>query len=231
MKILVADDEREIRNVLRLLLEREGYEVVLASNGNDAIRAAEKHNDLDLCIMDIMMPRLTGVEATVHIREFSNVPILFLTAKSLDADRAEAYRAGGDDYLVKPFSGPELLLKVDAMIRRYNQYRAKPVKEDGDLIHLGSDITVSPSRREVTKGGQVIDIRDKEFDVLVYLAKNRTKTVSAPDLYEAVWEEMPLPSSSNTVTVHILNLRRKLEDTPSSPKVIRTIWGKGYQID
>ena len=231
MKILVADDEREIRNVLRLLLEREGCEVILASNGNDAVRAVEKNPDLDLCIMDIMMPRLTGVEATAHIREFSNVPILFLTAKSLDADRAEAYRAGGDDYLVKPFSGPELLLKVDAIVRRYNQYRSKPLAEDADTIRLGSDITIAVSHREVHKGGVSIDIRDKEFDVLVYRAKNRGTTISAPDLYQAVWNEMPLPSSSNTVTVHILNLRRKLEDVPSSPKVIRTIWGKGYQID
>ena len=117
------------------------------------------------------------------------------------------------------------------MIRRYNRYRGKPVKDEGDLIRIGSDITLSPSRREVIKGGESVDIRDKEFDVLVYLASNRGKTISAMDIYEAVWHEMPLPSSSNTVTVHILNLRRKLEGGASSPKVIRTVWGRGYQID
>ena len=231
MKVLVVDDEREIRNVLRLLLEREGYEVYLAANGNDAIYAVQDNPDLDLCIMDIMMPRLSGVEATEHIREFSDVPILFLTAKSLESDRASAYNAGGDDYLVKPFSGTELLFKVEAMIRRYNRYRGKPVKDEGDLIRIGTDITLSPSRREVTKAGEIVDIRDKEFDVLVYLASNRGKTISAMDIYEAVWHEMPLPSSANTVTVHILNLRRKLEGATSSPKVIRTVWGRGYQID
>lgn len=231
MKILVADDEREIRNVLRLLLEREGYEVYLASNGNEAIRTVEENPDLDLCIMDIMMPRLSGVEATSKIREFSAVPILFLTAKSLESDRASAYSAGGDDYLVKPFSGAELLFKVEAMIRRYNRYQGKPVKDEDDLIRIGSDITISPSRREVTKGGEIVDIRDKEFEVLVYLASNRAQTISAMDIYEAVWHEMPLPSSANTVTVHILNLRRKLEGAASTPKVIRTVWGRGYQID
>lgn len=231
MKILVADDEREIRNVLRLLLEREGYEVLVAANGNDAVLAVEENPDLDLCIMDIMMPRLSGVEATELIRGFSAVPILFLTAKSLKSDRASAYQAGGDDYLVKPFSGSELLFKVEAMIRRYNRYRGKPVKDEGDLIRIGSDITLSPTRREVTKAGEVVDIRDKEFDVLAYLAGNRGKTISAMDIYEAVWHEMPLPSSANTVTVHILNLRRKLESGATTPKVIRTVWGRGYQID
>ena len=157
--------------------------------------------------------------------------MLFLTAKSLQQDRAEAYASGGDDYLVKPFSSGELLLKVEAMIRRYNNYRTKSLPEESDLISLGDAITVSPSAREVKKRGALVDMRDKEYEVLLYLLRNRGKSVNPAELYEAVWEEMPLPSSGNTVTVHILNLRRKLEDNPSSPKLIRTVWGKGYQID
>lgn len=231
MKILITDDEREIRKILRILLEDKGYEVIEATNGQKAIAEVKAHPELDLCIMDIMMPRMSGVEATQHIREFSDVPVLFLTAKSLQQDRAEAYASGGDDYLVKPFSSGELLLKVEAMIRRYNNYRTKTLPEESNVIALGDSITVSPSTREVKKRGALVDMRDKEYEVLLYLLRNRGKSVNPAELYEAVWEEMPLPSSGNTVTVHILNLRRKLEDNPSSPKLIRTVWGKGYQID
>lgn len=231
MKILITDDEREIRKILRILLEDKGYEVIEATNGQKAIAEVKAHPELDLCIMDIMMPRMSGVEATQRIREFSDVPVLFLTAKSLQQDRAEAYASGGDDYLVKPFSSGELLLKVEAMIRRYNNYRTKTLPEESNVIALGDSITVSPSTREVKKRGALVDMRDKEYEVLLYLLRNRGKSVNPAELYEAVWEEMPLPSSGNTVTVHILNLRRKLEDNPSSPKLIRTVWGKGYQID
>lgn len=231
MKILITDDEREIRKILRILLEDKGYEVIEAPSGQKAISEVKAHPELDLCIMDIMMPRMSGVEATARIREFSDVPVLFLTAKSLQQDRAEAYASGGDDYLVKPFASGELLLKVEAMIRRYNNYKTKSPAEESDLISLGDSITVSPSAREVKKRGALVDMRDKEYEVLLYLLRNRGKSVNPAELYEAVWEEIPLPSSGNTVTVHILNLRRKLEDNPSSPKLIRTVWGKGYQID
>ena len=120
MKILIADDEKEIRRVLRLLLESKGYEVIEAANGEEAVLAVRLDGGIDLCIMDIMMPKLTGIEATAKIRTFSNLPILFLTAKSMDSDKEEAYAGGGDDYLVKPFSSRELLYKVEALTRRYN---------------------------------------------------------------------------------------------------------------
>lgn len=230
MKILIVDDESEIRTVLTLLLSNAGYDVIEASDGERAISAVMENKDIDLCIMDIMMPRLNGIEATGRIREFSTVPVLFLTAKSLDSDKEAAYAGGGDDYLVKPFSSRELLMKVEALTRRYNTYSAKGVRE-GDVIKLWGGVLLSPETREVSKNGKSIDVRDKEMDVLIYLAKNRGRIVSPGELYEGVWEEIPLPSSNNTITVHILNLRRKLEDNPSSPKLIRTVWGKGYQID
>ena len=176
------------------------------------------------------MPKLSGVEATAEIRRFSSVPVLFLTARSLDSDKAAAYGAGGDDYLVKPFSSSELLMKVEAMTRRYNSYGAK----DEDMvegIRLTGGIVVGVEERVVLKNGVRIELRDKEVDVFIYLVKNRGRVVSPDELYSAVWGEMPLPSSSNNVTVHILNLRRRLEDNASSPKVIRTVWGKGYQVD
>ena len=230
MKILVTDDEQEIRKILGLLLSSQGYEVVEAEDGESAVELAMTDRTIDLCIMDIMMPNMSGVEAVAKIRKFSAVPVLFLTAKSLDSDKESAYGAGGDDYLVKPFSAKELLMKVDALTRRYTQYSAK-----GDIsentIKLSFGVVINPTTREVFKFGDPIDVRDKEMDLLLYLAKNRGRAIGADELYESVWGEMPLPSSGNTVTVHMLNLRRKLEDVPSSPKIIRTVWGKGYQID
>ena len=230
MRILLVDDEPEIRTVLRLLLTNAGYDVVEAGDGANAVDTVREDNDIDLCIMDIMMPVMSGLEAAEEIRKFSTVPVLFLTARSLESDKEAAYSGGGDDYLVKPFSSRELLMKVEALTRRYNSYSAKG-EGRGDVIRLWGGVTLMPDMREVTKNGVSVDIRDKEMDVLIFLAKNRGRVINPRDLYEAVWGEMPLPSSNNTITVHILNLRRKLEDDPTSPKLIRTVWGKGYQID
>ena len=230
MKILIVDDEFEIRNILRLLLTNAGHEVKEAADGLAAVEALREDTRVDLCIMDVMMPKMTGVEATAKIRTFSTVPILFLTAKSMESDKESAYSAGGDDYLIKPFSSNELLMKVEALTRRYNSYRAKGEGTD-ELIRLMGGVLISPELREVTKNGTPIDVRDKEYEVLLYLSKNRGRVISPHELYEQVWGEMPLASSNNTITVHVLNLRRKLEDNPSAPKLIRTIWGRGYQID
>jgi DNA-binding response OmpR family regulator len=229
MKILIADDEIEIRKVLRLLLENAGHSIVEAADGAEAADAVRLDSEIDLCIMDITMPRMNGVEATKRIREFSTLPILFLTARSLESDKEAAYSGGGDDYLVKPFSSRELLMKVEALTRRYVSYGARDRASDG--IRLWGGVVLSPDTRELTKNGRTIELKDKELDLLIYLAKNRGRVVSPGELYEGVWGEMPLPSSNNTVTVHILNLRRKLEDDPSSPKIVRTVWGRGYQID
>ena len=229
MKILITDDELEIRKVLRLLLENAGYEVVEAADGERAVEAVRADSEIDLCIMDITMPVMSGVEATKKIREFSTLPVLFLTARSLESDKEAAYSGGGDDYLVKPFSSRELLMKVEALTRRYVNYSTK--SRGGESLHLWGGVVLMPESREVTKNGKAVELKDKEMDMLIYLAKNRGRVVSPGELYEGVWGEMPLPSSNNTVTVHILNLRRRLEDDPSSPRLVRTVWGKGYQID
>ncbi|MBQ8719810.1 MAG: response regulator transcription factor [Clostridia bacterium] len=230
MKILIADDESEIRKVVRLLLEEHGYEVIEAQDGSSAVSAATESTDIDLIIMDIMMPAVNGIEATRLIRDFSTVPILFLTAKSLARDKTAAYDVGGDDYLIKPFSPSELLLKIRALTRRYTVY--SKAEERPELVSLASGVILNPKEREVTKNGDRVEgLREREMDMLIYLAKNRGRAINPSELYEAVWGERALASASNTVTVHMLNLRRKLEDTPSSPKLIRTVWGKGYQID
>ena len=229
MKILITDDEQEIRKVLRLLLEERGYTVCEAYDGAYAVRMLKEDSSIDLCIMDVMMPNMSGIEATREIRTFSTVSILFLTARSLDSDKESAYAEGGDDYIVKPFSSRELIMKVEALTRRYNNYT--PKAESEGAIRVGGNILIYPESREVTKNGVSVDIRDKEFDLLIYLARHKGEVLSPQKIYEGVWGEMPLPSSNNTITVHILNLRRKLEDNSSAARIIRTVWGKGYRVD
>lgn len=224
--ILVVDDEPAIRDVLRLLLERNGYAVSEAGDGTDAVNFVASHPDLDLVILDVMMPGISGTEACDAMRAYSNAPILFLTAKTGEDDRLAAYRSGGDDFLSKPFSQAVLLAKVESLLRRYKQYRGKP-----DAGLTVSSLAVDLTRRSVTREGVSLELTDKEYSILEYLLRHRGGVVSAQELYEQVWQEKYLPSSTNTVMVHILNLRKKVEDDASSPKIIRTVWGKGYQID
>ncbi len=227
-KILIADDEADIRRILHLLFEKKGYAVAEAANGDEAIEYAKAY-DLDLIVMDIMMPKLSGVDATARIREFSTVPILFLTAKSLDSDKESAYLSGGDDYLVKPFSSVELMLKAESMMRRYTVYRGK--EEKGEYIKLPCGVEADPVAKTVTRHGEEMVLRDKESEIFFCLLQNKGKTMTTENIYEAVWREMAMSTSSNNVMVNIVNLRKKLEDNPSNPKLIKTVWGKGYRID
>ena len=230
-KILVVDDESQIRTVLRLLLENRGYLIEEASNGEIAVEKLKKMPDIDLIIMDIMMPKMSGYEATQIIRKFSYVPVLFLSAKSMTADKASAYGNGGDDYIVKPFESSELLMKADALIRRYRNYKSG--SDDGldDIESYMMGISINIKTRSVYINGEAVDLRDKEMDILLYLTANRGKVVDVDTLYKEIWGEMYMPSSANTIMVHVLNLRKKLEPVPSSPKFIRTVWGRGYQVD
>ena len=227
IKILVADDEADIRKIVRLLLEKKGYSVSEASNGLAAIEAV-KGGDIDLVIMDIMMPKMSGIEATAKIREISMLPILFLTAKSLVRDKEDAYLAGGDDYLVKPFSSTELAMKVEALLRRYMVYRGKPNENKNELI---GNVTVDMQSKEVSKNGELLDLRERESDIFFYLLEHAGEVVDTKTLYEAVWGEAALGSGSNNVMVNMLNLRKKLEDDPSNPRLIKTVWGRGYMLE
>ena len=227
-KILIADDEADIRKILRLLLEKKGYTVAEASNGQDAVKKA-REGDIDLIIMDIMMPQLSGIEATASIREFSTVPIIFLTAKSLDSDKESAYISGGDDYIVKPFSSTELILKVESLIRRYTVYHGK--EKDRDIIELACSVEVELSTKTVRRRGLEVSLRDKESDIFFYLLSHRGETVDTDKIFEDVWGERAMPSSANNVMVNMLNIRKKLEDNPQAPKIIKTVWGKGYRFE
>ena len=225
-RILIVDDDPDIRNVLNLLLRRE-YETAEAANGRDAVAYMQDHRETDLIILDVMMPGMDGIETCEKIRSFSNVPILFLTAKSAERDRIAAYQSGGDDFLSKPFSQPELLAKVKSLLRRYQEYRGKPASS---IWSYGS-LEVDLGTRMVRNGGEIVPLTDTEYSILECLVKNRGRTVTTQELYETVWNEKFLPGSGNTIMVHVLNLRRKIEEVPSSPKIIRTVWGRGYQVD
>ena len=226
VRILVVDDEADIREILTILLESSGYTVACAANGSDAVSHITAHPDTDLVIMDIMMPGLSGVEACREIRRHSPAPILFLTAKTMETDKAEAYSSGGDDYLGKPFSQAELLMKVESLVRRYRIYRGKPKPQSpaGRLV-------LCSEKGYVLRDGEVIPLTNKEIDILQFFLDPRGVLVDTKSLYEGVWKDRYLPSSANTVMVHILNLRKKLEADPTNPTLIRTVWGKGSQLD
>lgn len=223
--ILIVDDDPDIRNVLNILLKNQ-YFVAEAADGPSAIDYIASHPDTDLIVLDVMMPGMSGYDACDAIRKISNIPVLFLTAYGSEEDRLAAYTSGGDDFLSKPFSNKEFLAKINSLIRRYKEYRGK--QETALAI---DDLQVDFSKRCVTRLGTEITLTDTEYSIFEYLLKKRGATVTAAELYESVWREKFLPGSGNTVMVHVLNLRRKIEEQPSCPKIIRTVWGKGYQID
>lgn len=224
-RILVVDDDPDIRKVLNLLFSGS-YSVASVSDGLAAINYIKENPDTDLVVLDVMMPGLSGIAACGEIRKFSNAPVLFLTAKSAEEDRISAYKSGGDDFLSKPFSQAELLAKVSSLLRRYREYRGKP-----EAALAVENLEIDFSSHTVRSDGKDLQLTDTEYAILEHLLQNRGSTVTAAELYEAVWKEKFLPGSGNTVMVHVLNLRRKIEENPSSPKIVRTIWGRGYQID
>ena len=223
--ILIVDDDPDIRKVLTLLL-KESYQVAQAADGKAALQYLQAHPETDLVVLDVMMPGMDGFETCEKIRAFSTLPILFLTAKSAEADRLSAYSMGGDDFLSKPFSQGEFLAKVRSLLRRWTDYRGKPAA----ALVLGN-LEVDLAQRSVKNAGKDVTLTDTEYAILEYLIQKRGSIVTAAELYEAVWGAKFLSGSGNTVMVHVLNLRRKIEENPSSPKIIRTVWGKGYQID
>ena len=228
-KILVVDDHAEIREVSRILLESEGFLVEEAQNGEEAILNAT--DDIDLIILDIMMPYKNGYMACKEIREKSNAPILFLTAKSKESDKSMGFSVGGDDYLSKPFSYTELLLRVKALLRRYYVYKGvEDSKEEGNIIHI-NNIEINLESNEVTKNGEEIILTDLEYKILLLMAQNRNKIFSAENLYESIWEETYYYGANNTIMVHIRKLRIKIEEDPQNPKIIKTVWGRGYRIE
>lgn len=227
--ILIVDDDCDIREVISTLLQSEGFFTLQACNGQEALSLLS--SNIDLIILDIMMPGDSGFAICKKIRRFTTAPILYLSAKSLMTDKETAFNSGGDDYLTKPFIPAELLTRVKAILRRYQIYRGKnySLNLNQDFIQINS-LAVHPTSGEVFLNGTPILLRHKEYQLLSFLSQNRGTVFSVQSLYEQLWGEPYLPSANNTVMVHIRNLRQKIEADPQRPKYILTVWGEGYQI-
>lgn len=227
-RILFADDDPEIREALRLLLNSEGYETVEAYCGKEVLDLIDQ--TFDLVILDVMMPEMNGFAVCEEIRKRYTVPILFLTAKGHDHDKAIGFSAGGDDYLVKPFSYNELLNRIKAILRRYYVYGAKTA-EPSPIIHCCGNVEIDTRQCLVKADGNEVILTDLEYRILLLLASNQKRIYSTQSIYELVWNEPYTYSSNNNVMVHIRNIRRKLGDDPQNSHTIRTVWGKGYRIE
>lgn len=227
-KVLLVEDVELNREIAETILQEAGIHVVCVGNGQKAVEymSQPEADDIDLILMDIMMPELGGYDACSRIRSYSTAPVLFLTAKTQEGDKRRAYDSGGDDFLAKPFSHAELMMKVESLLRRYRVYKSK---SSGRTLRPG--IVLDEENRRVLVNGQPLELTETEFSILHCLAENRGRVVPVRTIYETVWHETYMPASNNTVMVHIVNLRKKLEEDPANPRLIRTVWGKGYQID
>ena len=229
--ILVVDDDAEIRSVLNILLASEGFQVFQAGSGPEALEClAQQGTDIDLVILDVMMDGMSGYEVCTRLRERWNVPVLFLTAKSQEADLTLGFSSGCDDYLVKPFSYPELKARVKGLLRRYQVYKGKPCEPVLEELRV-EELRLNTVSNRVWKGDKVVELTETEYRILRLLMENRGKTLSVQNIYESVWQEPYFASSSNTVMVHIRKIREKIETDPRSPGIIKTVWGRGYQVE
>lgn len=229
-KVLIIEDDEDIREGIRILLESEQYTVTEAENGKKGLQLLEE--DTSLVILDIMMPGMTGLRTCEEIRKVSNVPVLFLTAKSQESDKLIGLMAGGDDYLTKPFSYAELLGRVKALIRRYRVYKGSRIEETDENEYLErAGIRISRLINEVYIEGRETELSNIEYKILLLMMQHSGKTFSAQNLYESIWEEPYFYSCNSTVMVHIRKLRTKIEKDPKNPRYIKTLWGKGYRFE
>lgn len=227
-RILVCDDSQEIREMIGIYIRNEGWEKSFAANGNEAIEKIEKE-DFNLLILDVMMPVMDGIRACIRIREFSNIPILFLTAKTEDNDKILGLSSGGDDYLSKPFNPLELVARIKAMLRRNRSYN---IHYSPDTIRseiLIDELRINIGSAQVFIDGIEVKLTPTEYSIIRLLAGNRGMLFSIDRLLDAIWGDVTV--SRNTAMVHIRKLREKIGDDPKNPKYIKTVWGMGYKME
>ena len=227
MNILVCDDDQAIVDAIEIYLSQEGYTVLKAYDGLEAIRMV-KEKEIQLVILDIMMPRMDGIRATMKIREIRAVPIIFLSAKSEDVDKILGLNVGADDYITKPFNPLELNARVKSVLRRYTQLGA--IAEKKDTVFQIGGLRVDDDRKEVTVDGEVVKLTPMEYRILLLLVQNPGKVFSIGQIYERIWKEEAV-SGDNTVAVHIRHIREKIEINPKDPRYLKVVWGVGYKID
>ena len=229
-RVLVVDDEREIREAIRIYLRGEDIETIMATNGQEAVDLM-KQQDIHLILMDVMMPGIDGIVATSLIREFSNVPIIMLTAKSEDTDKIMGLSLGADDYITKPFNPMELVARVKSQLRRYLQLGSQTVTSstNQDILEVNG-LRINTATKQVFVDGKEVRLTPTEFKILSLLMRNKGRVFSISDIYENVWDE-PGYNAENTVAVHIRKSREKIEINPRDPRYLKVVWGIGYKIE
>ena len=229
--ILVCDDDREIVEAIEIYLAQEGYHVIKAYDGEQAIQALRSH-DVHLLIIDVMMPKLDGIHATLKIREYSSIPIIILSAKSEDADKILGLNIGADDYVTKPFTTMELLARVNSHLRRHARYLealSRASEPEKDTYHVLGGIEVNEETVEVFVDGNPVRLTPIEFKILLLLIKNPGRVFSADEIYERIWNEKAI--NTDTIMVHIRKIREKIEIDPKNPKYLKVVWGVGYKME
>ncbi len=226
-RILVCDDDREIVEAIDIYLSQEGYEILKAYDGEEALEILKKE-EVHLIILDIMMPRLDGMRATRKIREFSSAPIILLSARTEDADKILGLNAGADDYITKPFSPLELIARVKSQLRRYTQLGT--LAENDEHVYRTGGLEVNDEKKEVLLEGEPVRLTPIEYNILLFLIKNLGKVFSIEQIYENIWNEQAI-GVDNTVAVHIRHIREKIEINPKDPQYLKVVWGIGYKLE
>lgn len=226
--IMVCDDDRSIVESLEIYLQQEGYNVIKAYDGVQALNLM-KQNDVHLIIMDVMMPKLDGIRATLRIREESNIPIIILSAKTEDADKILGLNVGADDYVSKPFNPLELVARVNSQIRRFTKL-GNVAEEEQQHVYCAGGLMMNDDLKEVTVDDNPVKLTPIEYNILLLLVKNQGKVFSINQIYESIWNEEAI-GADNTVAVHIRHIREKIEINPKEPRYLKVVWGGGYKIE
>ena len=226
--VLVCDDDREIVEAIEIYLSQEGYKVLKAYDGEEALKVLDREK-VDLLIIDVMMPKLDGIRATLKIREKKNMPIIILSAKSEDADKILGLNVGADDYMTKPFNPLELTARVKSQLRRYTQL-GSTIDKSNQAVYAVGGLSIDDEQKEVTVDGEPVRLTPIEYNILLLLVKNQGKVFSISQIYESIWNADAI-GADNTVAVHIRHIREKIEINPKEPRYIKVVWGIGYKID